>query len=249
MLSVPSAERKHFRRNFIKQAVCELRFPVLYELEGPKPPAAFARALRKDYPNQGLQEGLMLSMGVGAPPSRATSHVFRSKQNRWTINLQPSTLSIETNQYSSYEDFESRIAFLVDASKDIIDSEFYTRIGIRYINAFPFDPATIANWLNPDLAPALGKGVFGSVTEFGHRVRGFIPGGGFYLAHGIAAPPNENQTVSFLSSGRTYSVDLDFSAEDVELKDAMEVVRALHTREYDLFMWCLGPEAKKYLEA
>ena len=35
-LSIPAIERKHFPRNFIRNAVCEFRFPVLFELEGQK---------------------------------------------------------------------------------------------------------------------------------------------------------------------------------------------------------------------
>ena len=46
-LNVPASGPAHYERNFIRQAVCELRFPTLYELEAPKPPASFALALRK----------------------------------------------------------------------------------------------------------------------------------------------------------------------------------------------------------
>ena len=59
-LTVPAMGPAHFIRNFIDQAVCELRFPTLYELEGPKPPAKFALALRKEYPIQELVESVNL---------------------------------------------------------------------------------------------------------------------------------------------------------------------------------------------
>ena len=39
-----------FERNFIKAAVCELRFPTLLEFRKTKPPVQLQRELQKEYP-------------------------------------------------------------------------------------------------------------------------------------------------------------------------------------------------------
>src|SRR5205085_1336055 len=53
-LSVPAVEHQHFDTNFIRTAVCEARFPTLYEIDGPRPPTEFAHALRQEYPVHNL---------------------------------------------------------------------------------------------------------------------------------------------------------------------------------------------------
>ena len=54
-LTLPNVDRTRFEKNFIKTAVCELRFPALLEFET-KPPVQLQKELRKDFPNYQRQE-------------------------------------------------------------------------------------------------------------------------------------------------------------------------------------------------
>jgi len=234
VLAVPACARQHFSQNFIKTAVCEFRFPTLHEIDGPKPPLAFAKALRKDYPTHSIMSGVNVSP---TNVDRSTTHVFKSKKGQWAVNLRPSTLSLETSRYDSFDDFEKRIADLVAACQSFIDSDFFTRVGIRYVNMLPYDRSKISDWINPTLVRNLESGIFGDATEHSQQVRGTTDEGGFFLNHGLGA---DGEKVG-------YGVDLDFYADDVEVTDAMEVVRKLHVRQYDLFMWVLGDGAKQKL--
>ena len=233
-LSVDAVAHQHFATNFIRTAVCEVRFPTLFELEDERPPAAFARALRKEYPTYGTGQRVNVS---AAAVAKTNTHVFKSRNGIWTVNLTSHTLSLETSRYDSFVDFEARICLLIEACSTFIDSDFFTRLGLRYVNALPYDRAKIAEWINPSLADTLASGVYGEVSEFAQAIRGSTEVGGYYFQHGIGADGTE----------RTYGLDFDFYAENVQVMDATSVVKSLHKRQFEMFMWTLGEKAKMHL--
>lgn len=234
-LAVPAVGREHFPTTFIRTAVCELRFPVLFELEGPKPPLSFAQAVRKEYPIAERAQGIELT---DPKLEQKTHHSFRSKGGHWSIVLKSSSASLETHRYGGFEDFEERIRELIKALSTFIDSDFFTRIGIRYTNFLPYDRATVAEWINPALVAPLASGELGEAQAYSGQIRGAIDlgttPGGYLLQHGIQRDEGKPAT---------YAVDMDFYAEVVDVSDSLAVINKLHTRQYDLFRWAVGPKA------
>lgn len=235
-LNVPAATPARYRQNFIRQAVCELRFPTLYALEGPKPPPSFALALRKEYPIQQLMESVNVGMG---PLSRANVHSFKSKQQKWTVTLNAASLVLETVSYEYFAEFKRRLAVILTAAERVIDSDFFTRVGLRYINTLPYAKGELHNWVNPALVGPLSDGVYGDVTEHSGRVLGSTPCGGYMLQHGLVI---DGSGVS-----PQYSLDFDFSCEDVPFAETLDIVQKLHDQEFSMFQWALGPAAKTHL--
>lgn len=236
LLNVPPAGAAHFSKNFIRLAVCELRFPTLFELESDRPPLGFSKALRKEYPSHDLLKDVNVNAGGLA---QATAHAFRSKNRRWTVTLRAAALSLETSQYDAFEEFEARLAFILDAAKTTIDSDFFTRVGLRYINALPFNVSEIKDWVNASLVTPLGDGTFGDVDEHWQGVRGTTEVGGYNFRHGIAINPQ--------AGGKEYVLDFDFYREDVTVAETVATVRKLHELEFSMFVWSLGPKAKEHL--
>lgn len=235
-LAVPHVPAAHYKKNLIQQVVCEFRFPTLFELEAAQPPLAFAKALRKEYPTHARQQHLQVS---GDAVDRVHGHVFRSKNARWTVTLKSSSVTIETSQYDSFNEFHERTKSLLGVAAGVIDTEFFTRIGLRYINVIPFIADEIGDWVNPALVAGLAAGIYGDVTEHSGRIAGFVGDGKFLLQHGLGDNPATNS--------RAYVLDFDFSQEDVEVAQAPQVVRELHDREFEFFKWCLGPKAIEHL--
>lgn len=236
-LNVPGAESAHFAKNFIRLAVCELRFPTLFELtESDRPPLAFSKALRKDYPTHELMKDLNVNPGGLA---QATAHAFRSKKGRWTVTLRAAALSLETSNYDAFSEFEDRLKLILEAAKTTIDSDFFTRVGLRYINAVPFNVSEIKEWVNPALVTPLGDGTFGDVDEHSQSVRGSTTVGGYNFRHGLTNPAP--------GGAREYILDFDFYREDVPVSDTIEMVRKLHELEFSMFVWSLGAKAKEEL--
>jgi uncharacterized protein (TIGR04255 family) len=235
-LNVPAAGPAHFAKNFIRLAVCELRFPTLFELEADRPPLGFSKSIRKDYPSHELLKNVNLSPGGVA---HATAHAFRSRKGRWRVTLRASALSLETSNYDAFSEFADRLRFVVEAAEQTIDSDFFTRVGLRYINALPLNVAEIGELLNQALVAPLADGTFGDVAEHWQRVRGTTAIGGYTFQHGVALEPQ--------AGSREYVLDFDFYREDVSLKDTVEVVGQLHRMEFAMFDWALGPKAKEFL--
>ena len=169
---------------------------------------------------------------------KSSGHSFRSKKDRWAVTLRSSTLSLETVGYDTFDDFEMRIEHLIEASKTFIDSDFFTRVGIRYVNALPYEKSNLSKWINPELVRPLAVDAFGDVKECTQQIRGTTTDGQYFFQHGLGGDGGE----------RRYVIDLDFYSEDLTVADTMATVRELHARLFDLFMWAIGPAAVKAME-
>lgn len=236
-LAVPAAEPAHYANNLIRQVVCELRFPTLFELESPRPPAKFAHALRKEYPNYGTINAVNLS---SAGVAQTQGHTFQSKRGHWTVTLRAAAITLETTHYDSFAELQQRLGFLLNAVEDVIDTDFFTRVGLRYINSVPFDMESISSWVNPAIVGALGSGIFGDVAEYTGRAAGVTSTGGNYLfQHGVGVNPTTRKY--------EYVLDFDFSQEDVALASTLDTLQCLHEQEFALFSWSLGEKAKEHL--
>jgi uncharacterized protein (TIGR04255 family) len=230
-LNVPTADAAHYTKNFIRLATCELRFPTLLELEE-HAPVAFSKAVRKEYPTYTRQTAVNVNPGGLA---QAANHSFRSKNGRWTVTVRAAAISLETSDYDSFAEFEQRLGFVLHAAGSTIDTDFFTRVGLRYVNAVDFERATIRDWVNPSLVGALGEGVFGDVDEHWQRVRGLTDVGGYIFQHGLAIQPGSTKC--------EYVLDFDLYKEEVPVAETVPVVRKLHALEFSLFRWSLGEKA------
>jgi len=232
LLLLPEATPVRFKRNLVRQAVCELRFPTLYSLEATKPPAGLATALRKKY----LEHGVAKDVAVGPTGvSQDFAHVFTDKKSKSSISLKSSALTIETAQYVSFEDFKDRILEALSFARRTIDSEILTRVGLRYINTVPYSQENISDWVNPELVRALRSGAFGDIPEYHGRIAGERDGKGFAFSHGIG--------VNNATRAREYVLDIDMFAEGVLVTALPEILDQLHADEFKLFLWTLGPAA------
>lgn len=233
LLSVPAAKPVEFEKNLIRLAVCELRFPTLLELET-EMPVGFQKALRKEYPF--YEPGLDVAIQAAGAATTQKRHGFKSRDKDWTVALRPSSLAIETTAYRTFEDLLGRVKGLLKASSGLIDSDFFTRVGLRYINIVPVGADAVVDWLNPDLVKPLEDGVLGDVDHFFQEIRGKCEGGTYTLRHGLK-----------LQNTREYVVDFDFSQESVPVAETLKLLESFHSQGFGLFIWTLGDRARKYL--
>lgn len=235
-LGVPEVIPVHYQRNLLEKVVCELRFPTLYGLERGKPPVSLASALRKDFPEHGIVDGLNLTAGAVA---QQFGHVFTDKKRRTSITFRASAVSIETRAYQSFEDFLARVLFVSNAAKEAIDTEFFTRVGLRYINSLPYEREEIATWVNPALVSPLSDGIFGNAAEYSGRIATTDEESGFLLQHGIG----KHSETGHLQ----YLLDFDCWREDVPFTNLQTAISELHEMEFRLFHWSLGKSAFEYM--
>jgi uncharacterized protein (TIGR04255 family) len=233
---LPEVEPVTYSRNLIQQVVCELRFPTVYGLVRGKPPLSLATALRKAFPEHGTLDGL----NVGpAGVAQDFAFVFKDKKKRTSIVFRPAALSVETTAYHSFEDLLETVLFTANAARETIDSEFFTRVGLRYINALPYQQAEIGDWVNMELVAPLANKSLGTPTDFGGRAMSATDGAGFLLQHSLSKDEN--------TKADKYTLDFDVWREDVPWADLPSELQELHESESRLFHWSIGKAALAYM--
>lgn len=242
-LNVPLENSVRYETNYIKTAVCELRFPTLLELEN-TPPIKLQTALRKQYPF--YSEGQEVSLNIGSTPSTGKSYHFESKKKDWIITLKPSSLSLETSKYTDFDDFYDHLTSMLDAVGGFLDTDFFTRVGLRYINHVPLpgnhmDRKDMDKWINPVLIAPLTGGELGTLTMFHCEVAGHIEDGKYTFRHGFVPPTNRDD------DSLSYMLDYDYFKEGVEYDDVYTVIRRFNSQNFNLFKWSLGKESIKAL--
>ncbi len=231
VLTLPAVDRVDYERNFVKTAVCELRFPTLLELES-RPPEVLQKALRKEYPLYERAQALT-GITVGGGAQTQVQHQLKSKDKKWTVLFRSSSVALESTAYKGFDDFMPRLAWVLKAVRPLIDADFFTRIGLRYINALPFNPVDFDGWVNPVLAGTLVSGPFGEVSAFWQQAQGPAERGWFSFRHGL--PEAEG-------AKREYILDFDFYDENIDVADTEKAINALHNESYRFFSWAVGPK-------
>lgn len=245
LVKLAPVARDLYRRHYLKLAVCELRFPTLYSLEQSHPPASFAHALRKSYPNHALVNEVV--MNPGTAPTSSQTHQFKSNSAQWTVSLKASAVAVETQAYPGFDEMRQRIEQLLAATAKVIDSDVVTRVGLRYVNLIVVEGPELGEWVNPTLLQPILLGVFDSVSEFAGRLSLQVPDGGCLLSHGIQhRQKNPGESVA---STPNYVIDIDASRNDVALGDVMLAIDRAHDQALSMFDWTLGPAARRHLAA
>lgn len=224
-LNLPDVEPVQYERNFIKNTVCELKFPIILDWEN-KPPASIQKELRRDYP----YHDMIYSM----PPDKEVYLNLRSKNKKWIVSIRPDAIVLETTSYMNFEDFFDRLEKVVNVVKDKIDSDFFTRVDLRYINVIDYTPDEIEGLVNQDLIAPILKNVYGTVREYLQRVNGYTEYGRFNFRHGIKPNDTPNQD---------YFLDFDYFKEGVEIQDALDLIKKFHEYNFKFFHWALGEKA------
>lgn len=233
-----------YKRNFLQQVVCELRFPTLMELGEARPPAALVAALRKEYPHLELAREVTVNINSGSSGSNH-SHIFRSAKLTWTVSLKQSALSIETTAYTDFAHMKERVLRVIEAAHKIIDSDFFTRVGLRYINLIDSGTNPAEGWVNSDLVAPIRPGRFQGIHEYAGKLQLAAPDGGCLLQHGIRLKqPYKGETLP-----PDYLLDIDVFRNEVAVGDSGTVLDAMHAQAFDIFDWALGPNAREHLSA
>ena len=237
-LDIPTpTTRRTYARNLIQVAVCELRFPSLLDVERGVP-AKFEQAIKSEFPRYEKRASVDVDLLRASTKRGANAHTFQSKDKKWIVTLRPSSLVLETVAYSRFEDFAARHSRSVGALKKILEADFVTRVGLRYVNGFPrFDD--LDGWLNPELGTAILSGQLGNLSHAWQIAQGQADERTHYiLQHGLQQAVDGHQR---------YMVDIDSYIEDVDLLDIARRLGELHALVGRIFEWAIGSRAREYM--
>lgn len=209
------------------------------ELGGNRPPAQFASAIRKAYPI--FETTNQLTIGLDSTHDTNHIHLFKSQKGHWTITLKQNAFSLETTSYTRHDKMREKVEELLAAALPVIDSEFFTRIGLRYINHIDVGADPLDGWINEDLTAPLQKKLFYGVAEYGGKLLVEADDGGCLLQHSIQLGPKlRDGTVS----PPAYILDIDAFRTDVAVGDAMETLDGMHQQAFNVFDWAIGPKLR-----
>lgn len=230
-LSIPHVEIATFKKNFLKEVVCELRFPTLFSL-AKKDLVDVVAPIKKRLPLFVEGQEVPLATSVDARHPEPVFE-FLSKDRKTRFAIRTSRLTLSTTDYEDFDDFSALLHICVASTKKLIDAGFFTRVGLRYVNAIPL-AEELEGWINPELVRPLVTGVYGSVSKIVQEVRGAAARSGQYsFRHGI---PGDAESPAYI-------LDFDFFEENVEFDDLHALIKDFRHDAFDFFAWAAGPLA------
>ena len=259
-MPIPDSPREVYNRNPLSEVLVQLRFPTILRVSS-ETPADFQDKIRKEYPLYTPETGELSIPGLPKEisdmlkalpvmPSQVPHHTFMNEDESRFISLSQDFLAVSEKKYTNWEIFRNAIELAEDAFRGIYAPQFYSRIGLRYIDFIDKEYLGLGNvrWselLNEEFIGELGASDFadevdGIVTESTIRIPE-IPEGIVRIQHGLASPGNSDRV--------GYLIDSDFSVTwRCNPDDAFEALDAFNNLGGRLFRWAIKSKLRDALE-
>ena len=256
----PSSPRVFYAKAPLVQVASDLRFPPILKIAS-GPPVDFQERIRGAFPlfaavpNLGFSQLPQMPqlqaeiLQVIGPQLGGVSYQFQTEDQKSTITLSTSSFSLTTTDYNIWEDFRNHLTGPLMALEEIYRPAFFSRIGLRYIDAINRQSLGLENRLWSALinAPLLGElalPVFEHNTEVaGRQLTIRIPDGTgkITLRHGHAIIQGK--------PGLCYVIDFDFFRDQrTEVKNAGSALDRFNKLAGNAFRWCITSELHDALD-
>lgn len=241
----PESLRVEFKRNPLKEVICQLRFPMILRLKS-EDPIDFQARISADYPEysdqQTDQDGTVVPVGV--------NHFFRSKDGNSTISLGPDFVAFSEKAYRNWDVFFREVQRAQHAVEEIYRPTYFTRVGLRYVDVIDRIGLGLKDipWgeiLNPEMlgfvgAAGIGGHVRSAVSGAVIRLGDNLPEGVATVRHGLVKADESNNT---------YFIDVDFYLEQqVGGSDATNALQRFHECSGNFIRWCFTDRLKAELQ-
>lgn len=233
------------------RVVAQLRFPLIASVERREFIAPFQEAIRRDYPvlRQEQNRGLVIGpQGVRQAPSN-TAWRFHDAKDAWTVTLASDFVALESRNYTSRDDFVSRIRSITQALADHIDPKVVDRLGVRYIDRISGEslkdlPKLIRPEVTGILATTLAEHALHSISE---NVFVLPDNSGQVTARWGRLPPRGTVDPGAVEAieEASWLLDIDtFQAETrpLDVDTLVEQARSFAERIYTIFRWVVTDE-------
>ncbi len=249
--SMEDQERVRFANNPLQTVVWQLRFPTVWAAEEPAFAARLQRALGDEYPRaepRASQINIQVGEGIAAGPGEPAPWIFRDDTGEWVVAVQRTFLSLETTNYTRFEDFEGRLMRLLAAAEGELGLRYVSRLGLRYVDRIRHEelqsPADSPRFLNPELLGLVaGQEIAPYVLDAMQQIRLALPPGQLMIRHGYLGQVDPE--------GPSYLIDIDaFSDEDqpYDRQACIDITRAFKRHCWNFFRQSISDELAAYLE-
>ena len=171
----PDNRRYAYGKAQLIEVICQLRFPEILKIDVSEP-ADFQERIRRDYPQYEKKiEQLPPQMVNGKPVPQGTvnNYQFVSAEGQWKISLTKGFIALSTYGYTRWEEFAQRLDRILAVFIETYHPSWFTRVGLRYVNAFRRAPLGLEDCLWKELITPAGDGVFEA------RALRHLPGAGW----------------------------------------------------------------------
>lgn len=129
--------RKFYRRSPLIEVICQLRFPDILKIEAHEP-ADFQDAIRQVYPQYAKRIEQLPPQNAGGKmveQGTVNNYQFISADSGWKVSLAKGFIALSTTRYTRWEEFAKRLDVVLAAFIKIYQPAYFTRVGLRYMNA------------------------------------------------------------------------------------------------------------------
>ncbi len=135
--------RETYKISPLVEVIFQLRFPAILLINSEQP-SKFQEKIREEYPHYNekieyINEMINISDEIQIPSQNTVgikNYSFLSSDKTFKINLTSTFISFSTKKYTRWEEFYNKVKKLVEIFESIYKPNFYTRIGLRYIDIF-----------------------------------------------------------------------------------------------------------------
>ncbi len=127
-----------YEKNQLIEVICQLRFPDILKIEAQEP-YAFQDAIRGEYPQYAKKVEQLPPQQAGGkltPQGTVNNYQFISADSQWKVSLTKSFIALSTHGYTRWEEFAKRLDRILAAFIQAYQPAYFSRVGLRYINAF-----------------------------------------------------------------------------------------------------------------
>ena len=255
-MAFPVSDRIIFANNPLQQVICQLQFPEILKIAS-ELPSNFQDRIRPQYPYY-EEEKVQLPGEISRVVEQLSNigslkipegpnHKFTSEDKKKHVNLTQSFIALTHNDYKSWENFSEEMNLVAKALDEEYKPNFYTRIGLRYIDIIEREKIGLGGiaWsklLNSALIGLLGDTTLqtdltriNSEAEFDIETEGISK---VRLRHGLIYRNNQEQ----------YLIDTDCYTEERSEFDAIpSILNSFNRTAGNLFRWTLTPKLKDAL--
>ena len=238
-------ERVIYAKRQLVEVICQLRFPEILKIDVSEP-ADFQERIRRDYPQYEKKiEQLPPQMVNGKPVPQGTvnNYQFVSAEGQWRVSLTKGFIALSTYGYTRWEDFAQRLDRLA-AFIETYHPSWFTRVGLRYVNAFRREALGLDGMLWKEL---ITPGFLGLMGEEDAQETAFlkhelsatfqVPGGAkANVKSGPGLLRKVNNRTRETTEEKVFMLDLDlFMDSKIELGQAAPALNIVHENAGSLF--------------
>ena len=239
-------ERCIYGRNMLLEVICQLRFPDILKIEAQEP-YAFQDAIRGEYPQYAKKVEQLPPQPVGGklqPQGTVNNYQFISADGHWKVSLTKNFIALSTHAYTRWEEFAKRLDRILAAFIQAYQPAYFSRVGLRYINAFRREELELADTPWRELIQSGYLGLMGdddaqesAFFKNEQSITAAMPGGAKYnIKCGPGTLRKVNNQTHQSQEQKVFMLDLDLFMEgNTPMSHAVPALNVVHGNAGSLF--------------